>query len=261
MANTSMIEADDHQIVDWVEQFHRDGFLFLPGVLQPDLVTTLRADLDAVLEENPPPPGGAIELHPRMFERSSANLSLFDLEPIATFAEALINTTTHVIHNNSFRTPPGGGLSTWHQDDPSHYTVTHGEPPTNVRLPVLLFTANYYLTDVEEVAHGPTQCIPGSHLFGANPPNPIEGTPYEEQVVSCLGPAGSVVMFNNQVWHRGAPNTSQRTRYMTQISYARRIIGHKYAPFMNYQMPEHVYRDADERLRVLLGFLPGGAYG
>lgn len=23
---------------------------------------------------------------------------------------------------------------------------------------------------------------------------------------------------------------------------------------------EHVYRDADERLRVLLGFLPGGAY-
>jgi hypothetical protein len=68
-------------------------------------------------------------------------------------------------------------------------------------------------------------------------------------------------MFNCQVWHRGAPNTSDRIRYMTQISYARRLIGHKYYPFMNYQMPEHVYANADERLKRLLGFLPHGAYG
>ena len=117
------------------------------------------------------------------------------------------------------------------------------------------------LTDVDEVAQGPTQAIPGSHLFGAEPHNPIEGTPYEDQVVSGLGPAGSVFIFNNQVWHRGGPNQSGRTRYMAQITYARRIIGHKYLPFMNYQMPEHVYRGADERRRRLLGFLPHGAYG
>ena len=42
---------------------------------------------------------------------------------------------------------------------------------------------------------------------------------------------------------------------------ARRLIGHKYFPFMNYQMPEHVYADANPRLRRLLGFLPSGAYG
>jgi ectoine hydroxylase-related dioxygenase (phytanoyl-CoA dioxygenase family) len=72
----------------------------------------------------------------------------------------------------------------------------------------------------------------------------LAGTKYEERIVSCLGPAGSVVIFNNQVWHRGAPNTSDRVRAMTQVSYARRIIGHRYYPFMNYQMPEHVYKDA-----------------
>ena len=48
---------------------------------------------------------------------------------------------------------------------------------------------------------------------------------------------------------------------MTQISYARRLIGHKYAPFMNYNMPEHVYANADESHLELLGFLPNGAYG
>jgi hypothetical protein len=30
---------------------------------------------------------------------------------------------------------------------------------------------------------------------------------------------------------------------------------------MNYQMPERIYRDADERRKRLLGFLPHGAYG
>lgn len=257
---SEQVSAD--QIQQWVEQFHRDGFLFLKDVLDRETTDILRQDLDKVLAQNPPRPGGVIELHPRMFETSPANLSLFDLEPIVSFAEALVSPDCHVIHNNSFRTPTGGGgLITWHQDDASHYVVTHGEAPTNVHLPVLLFTANYYLTDVDTDANGPTQVIPGSHLYGGAPPASLEGTEYEDRGVSCLGPAGSVVLFNNQVWHRGGPNTSDRVRYMTQISYARRIIGHKYFPFMNYEMPEHVFADADERRRRLLGFLPSGAYG
>ena len=252
---------DPKQINEWVERFHHDGYLFLENVLPPSLTSHLRADLDRALQANPPSPSSVIELQHRMFETSAANLHLFDLEPIVSLAEALIDSPCHVIHNNSFRSPPGGGISTWHQDDPPHLIVTEGEPPKNVRLPVLFFTCNYMLTDLAEVAQGPTQAIPGSHLFGAEPPNPIEGTPYEDRVFSALGPAGSVTLFNNQVWHRGAPNQSDRVRYMTQITYARRIIGHKYNPFMNYQMPEHVYRNADERRRRLLGFLPHGAYG
>ena len=253
--------AEPQQIAAWIETFHRDGYLFLKNVLPPETVAALRADLDRALERDPPGSGARIQLRHRMFETSEANLRLFDMEPIVTFAEKLIDQVCHVIHNNSFRTPVGGGLSTWHQDDSSHFLVTEGEPPTNIRLPVLLFTCNYYLTDVDTVENGPTQVIPGSHLFGASPRDPIEGTEYEEMVVSNLGPAGSVIMFNNQVWHQGAPNTSDRVRYITQVSYARRIIGHKYAPFMNYVMPEHVYRDADPRLKQLLGFLPSGAYG
>lgn len=251
----------DAQLAAWVEQFHHDGFLFLPSVLPPALTAELRADLDRSLTETPPKPGGVIELCERMFERSAANLRLFDLEPVVSFAEALIDGPCHVVHNNSFRTPPGGGITRWHQDDPPHYLVTEGEPPTNVRLPVLLFTANYYLTDVPTVAHGPTQTVRGSHLFGAAPPAALEGTKWADRLVSHLGPAGSVIMFNNQVWHRGAPNASETTRSMAQVSYARRLVGHKYYPFMNYQLPEHVTRGASPRLQRLLGFLPHGAYG
>jgi ectoine hydroxylase-related dioxygenase (phytanoyl-CoA dioxygenase family) len=252
---------------EWVEQFHRDGYLFLPDFLTLDLVEQLKADLDRELESHDLTYTGeddanaTMRLRVRLFERSAANLSLFDMDPIAAFAELLIAPNCHVIHNNSFITRPGGGITTWHQDDASHYLVTHGEPPANVRLPVLFFTANYYLTDVTEREHGGTEVIPGSHLFGGTPPRIIEGTKYESMVVPCLGKAGSVVLFNNQVWHRGGPNRSDRVRYITQVTYGRRIISHMFYPFMNYQMPEHVYRDADDRRRRLLGFLDHGAYG
>ena len=253
--------ASNEKIGEWVEQFHRDGYLLLDEVLPLEWIDELRSDLDRALIQSNEEGDGVIQLHHRMFEKSHANLRLFDLEPIVTFAEALIATTTHVIHNNSFRTPVGKGITTWHQDDPPHFLVTEGEPPMNIRLPVLLFTANYYLTDVPAPDYGPTQVIPGSHLFGASPPSDMTGTKWEDRIVSCCGPAGSVIMFNNQVWHRGGPNNSDRVRYMTQCSYARRLVGHKYAPFMGYVMPPHCYEDANPRLKRLLGFLPSGAYG
>jgi ectoine hydroxylase-related dioxygenase (phytanoyl-CoA dioxygenase family) len=252
--------APSEQIAEWVEQFHRDGFLFIPSVLSPDHAAELKADLDRLLPIRGKT-GGGIEICERLFEESNANLRLFDLEPIVSFAEALIDTPCHVIHNNSFKSLIGGGITGWHQDDPPHYLVTEGEPPKNVRLPVLVFTANYLLTDAPSVEYGPMQVVPGSHLFGRRCPSKLEGTEWEEKIVTCAGPVGSVTMFNCQVWHRGAPNVSDRIRYMAQCTYGRRIVGHKYYPFMNYQMPEHVYRDADPRLMRLLGFLPHGPYG
>jgi ectoine hydroxylase-related dioxygenase (phytanoyl-CoA dioxygenase family) len=249
------------QIAEWVEQFHRDGYLFLQNVLPPDWVAELRADLDRMIVEQDKPLGGTIEIVERMFEGSPANVHLFDMEPIVSFAEALIDGPCHVIHNNSFRSPIGKGIVGWHQDDPPHMRLLHGEPPTNIRLAVTHFTCNYYLTDVTAEHPDGTEVIPGSHMFGAPPPPAIEGTEWEKRIARNIGPAGSVVMFNNQVWHHGGLNTSDRVRAVTQVTYARRIIGHKYYPFMNYQMPEHVYKDANPRLLRLLGFLPHGAYG
>ncbi len=75
---------------------------------------------------------------------------------------------------------------------------------------------------------------------------------------------GSAMVFNNQVWHRGAPTRTdegERMRYVTQVSYARKLVGHKYHPFMSYQMPAHCLEGASERKKRLLGFLPHGPYG
>ena len=141
----------------------------------------------------------------RMFEFRKANLRLFDMELIVSFSEALVAKNCPVIHNNSFVTRTGGQFG-WHRDDSPHYLVTEGTAPTNIRLPVLLFTGNYYLTDVTDPKCGGTEVIPGSHLFGKPCPDSFEGTEREDRIHYYLGQAGSVIMFNNQVWYRGGPN-------------------------------------------------------
>jgi len=253
------------QLAEWVASFHRDGYVFIHDVLPAETCARLRADFDAVL----PTKGGATECATRMFEKSPANLDLFACEPIVSLAEALLGEdnrygveTCHVVHNNSFRTRNGGGWSDWHQDDSPHFMCTDDNPPANIHLPVLLMTANYYLTDQESATNGPGQIIPGSHKFGKVPPSELAGTKWESQITTCTGRAGSVMVFNSQAWHRGSPNRSDRVRYVTQVSYGRKSIGHFYAPFMDYRMPEHAIAWADTpRKRRLLGYLPGGAYG
>lgn len=261
-----------------VEFFHEHGYLVIPHVLTPKRCQQLRADLERDLEQQTPLKNQRIFFSYRMFERSPANLELFELEPVISFAEELIGDTEdktvayqsgigfsnsiHVIHNNSFVvTPQNQGLanSAWHQDDSLHVLSLDGQPLKNIRLNVLAFTINFYLTDVMQVENGPTQVVPGSHLFGkACHPHLIDG---DYQIQSCLAPMGSAVCFNNQVWHRGAPNISDKPRYITQVTYGKRLVGHKFYPFMNYQMPEHCLDNASPRLKQLLGFLPHGAYG
>jgi hypothetical protein len=64
--------VSDTQIQAWVEQYHRDGFLFLPNVLPPDWVAELKQDLDRALAEQPHASlGGLIDECTRMVRRDS----------------------------------------------------------------------------------------------------------------------------------------------------------------------------------------------
>jgi hypothetical protein len=70
-----------------------------------------------------------------------------------------------------------------------------------------------------------------------------------------------VYFFNNQGWHRGAPNTSDQTRYIFSCSYSRRCMAQRFYPFMNYNMRQDIIDRADDRRRRVLGFHKSGAYG
>ncbi|MYE87807.1 hypothetical protein F4X33_02280, partial [Candidatus Poribacteria bacterium] len=72
--------VSEEQIQEWVEQFHRDGFLFLQNVLPSDWCAQMRKDLDWALKENPNGLNGVnelTELAHRMFQNIETNLKLF----------------------------------------------------------------------------------------------------------------------------------------------------------------------------------------
>jgi ectoine hydroxylase-related dioxygenase (phytanoyl-CoA dioxygenase family) len=249
-----------------IEQFHRDGYLVIPEALAADQVTRLRAGVERAFAE----PCAEAELYggnmgqiwrPKMFERGPEFEELVDNPGVIDLVEAILGADCHLIANSALRTGPGDGISNWHSDE----TVRFPRPadvPLDPRIPIPCFVLNfnYYLCDVDE-ALGPTQFVPGSHRSGRQP-NRGELTYEGRGVESARGPAGTAVMWHDQVWHRGAPNqTEDRVRWVQQAPYGRRFIAQRFYPFINYRMPEVILERANPRRKRLLGLHGIGAYG
>ena len=79
--------------------------------------------------------------------------------------------------------------------------------------------------------------------------------------VSLTCNAGDCIMYSNQMWHRGAPNRTDRTRLSVVPSYARRFVAQRFWPFLNYSLSRDILDQCNPRQRELLGEHPRGAYG
>jgi ectoine hydroxylase-related dioxygenase (phytanoyl-CoA dioxygenase family) len=251
-------------------QYHRDGFLVLPDVLSPGEIATLRQGVENAFASHCP----EADLYnmqaiwrPKMFEHGPAFEALVDHPGIAQLAEAVIGADYHLIANSALRTMPGKTITFWHVDEDVRLPLPAGVPlDPRITMPTYIFNAHYYLCDVD-VELGPTQFIPGSHRAGRYPaPADLDasGNPtYEGRgVFHAVGKAGTCVIWNDQTWHQGGPNTSQnRTRWAVQTPFARRWIAQRFYPFVNYRFPEEILARANPRRRRIFGLHGIGAYG
>ena len=112
------------------------------------------------------------------------------------------------------------------------------------------------MSDCTSPLNGPTHLVPGSHRFG----RVVDPNEAEELAIPMCGEAGTAVLINSNIWHRGCENRSTIARDTLQITWARRIIGHKHKTIMDYVMPPSVYAGRDEKTMEKLGYLQGGAY-
>lgn len=255
--------------------FYVNGFVILNNALDPDMISRLRDDLSRANSLHKKSKKDEKNCRHRVnkcfFENSPATVDLIENSKLTDFAQFVIgdvpgaregsnSLTAHVIHNNAFTIPPGGRgqAPSWHVDDPLQQVIipTNYTLPPCIRLPVLNATYMIWLSDCDEPCKGPTYVVPGSHRYG-RPVNPIEA---DKKGIPMCGKAGTAVLINANVWHRGCANTSDVPRETLQITFARRIIGHKFKTIMNYQMPPHVIEGRSDILKERMGFLEGGAY-
>lgn len=255
--------------------FYDNGYVICENALDTTMLSRLKNDLysaeDKLVVKSRHKKKGNHQVHKCFFEHSGATRDLIADSKLVDFAQYVIadvpgnrpgsnSLSAHLIHNNAFVVPPGGRgqAPVWHIDDPPQQIILPPNYvlPAEVRLPVLHATYMCWLSDCSTPENGPTYVVPGSHRFGREV-NAEEATRLE---VPMCGKAGTAVLINPNTWHRGCANSSTTPRETLQLTFARRMIGHKFKTIMNYQMPEWVLVGRDETFCQRMGFLSGGAY-
>lgn len=261
------------------DDFMHQGFVLLPSILDSSTITSLRKVIDdndnkkktktkkkqkvkhtvyrCVFEDHP-------ELCLRVFKNETILSIVKQLLGCCGSARGKEDSslTTHVIHNNAYRIDPGskGQASNWHTDDSPTFQTTDGKPlPINVIVSPLVLTCMYFLNGINTPGDGGTRVIENSHRFGELCSNDTSSK-YQQLYTKC--PTGSVLTLSSHTWHRGsAIESGCNPRYVFQVTYGRRLVGHKHGSVMNYNLPTRIEKVLEtEEDRKLMGFLQGGAY-
>ena len=257
-----------------IDRFHRDGFVHIPGVLEAGEMQALRDRTDALLDDPLLAEEEDLGLHDRRYvqmhgegdrRRSFILRNTIALdgifremllrEPILSLAEAIVGPNCRFCGQNVLRNQSGVAIERWHVDGAVHFPVPESVLRHNPRIrpPVLWITVQMALSDIERIEHGPTQYVPGSHLSGKDP-NSQENPEFEGQgPVSVFCKAGDIYVQDPQCWHRGAPNRSDRTRYLMQSQYAVDWAFRRFGWMNRVPIPEDARVSASDRLLQLLG--------
>ena len=252
---------DDSQLEQILDQFYQDGFSLIPGVLTEGEIRAIREVTDRCF--NDPVLVGTdytsgngdgfvlrntIELDPIFVD-------MLIREPILSLAEAILGVGCKFCGQNVIRNAPGQAISKWHVDDrvefPLPDNVSRHDP--RIRMPIQWITIQMALSDIDSEKDGPTQFVPGSHYSGRIPNSQDRPVFEDKQPVSVLCKAGDIYLQNNQCWHRGAPITSIRTRYMFQSQYAAHWAYRRFNEYNRVPVPPKVLSRASKKLQVVLG--------
>ncbi|MBM3263203.1 MAG: phytanoyl-CoA dioxygenase family protein [candidate division Zixibacteria bacterium] len=244
-------------------RFHRDGYALIPSVLTPDEVSAIREVSDRLFSD--PALAGTKYIQRDFILRNTLELDpifvdMLIREPIVGLAEAIVGKDCKFCGQNLIRNPKGVAISQWHVDDRVEFPLPDDVPrhDPRIRMTVQWFTIQMALTDIDSDENGPTQFVPGSHYSG-RPPNSQEHPTFEGRgPVSMLCKAGDIYLQNNQCWHRGAPVTSGRMRYIIQSQYAARWAFTRFGEYNRVPIPASVLSQSDERVYNVMGLQPTG---
>jgi hypothetical protein len=246
--------------------YNREGCALIPDVWNAREVAAFKTAVDKVFDDPKAKTTDTFSgpfIAMRLFEWDNVFRDALAREPIIGLMEALLGRDCHLISNNVIRNRPGEAISTYHVDERISFALPESVARFDPRMtmPTTILNVQMPLSDLEEMQYGPTEYVPDSHYSGRLPNDLFDPTWEGKKGVPIFCKAGDIYLQNGQVWHRGAPNASDRTRYLLQQSYGTRMIAQRFFPFLNYRMPDHVLEGADERLLRVLGKHPPGPYG
>lgn len=230
---------------------HEWGFVLLPGVLDSERIAAVRAAIDCLQPIHWDYQGLVDDHYKCVFNRDPFWLPYLDLPGVIELAEAALGADCHVIGQTAWRSHPGFVGAELHVD---YLAMALPEAlladPTFV-LPMQICTAMLYLDDINADLC-PTRVIPGSHQSGRTPKAGEDSwRGCHAEPVLCR--AGDVLMLRSELWHAGSRNRTDRSRYLLQVHYGRRMVAQKFSPYLRFRFNPTVLAAATPRQRRLLG--------
>lgn len=188
-----------------------DGYVILPGILEPSFVERAKRELGAAIEADRGRYGPRAERDYGMVMlcalHGGAFLELFDNERLLAPFNAVLDDECIVYAYTSSSMPPSGA---------NYSARIHTDSPRIIPGYVTNMGATILLDDFTE-ENGATWFLPGSQTR-ADAPSDEEFYGRGQRV---LAPAGSVFFFNARLWHAGGANRTQSWRHALTINMGR----------------------------------------
>jgi len=242
-------------------QLEREGYAHIKGVLAPEEIAALAAEMTEVFDSTEPDRAHDVrnEFRHGMFNRSPLSQKAIASRAILDVIEPLIGEDCHVIANTAWRNTHGHQGGNWHIDAGPHVPRPEGvEWPDAIPYPIFCIGMHLFMEDCT-LEHGPTAVLPGSHRSGRFPPHDrladLSLTYQNTGPVFLAAKAGDAILFVSDVWHRGTPAKEGKRRFFLQCHYGRRDIQQRIFPTaeISHVVPEAAARAETERERQLIG--------
>jgi len=222
-----------------------DGFVRLPGALDPALVEDLRDAVDAVWSRHRQGSASAA-LHLLAFLREDQRfVRLLDHRPVIDVVAEALGPNIFMYHAHLDVHPPEHEPATtwmWHQDG----GVQNRDLETSPR-PRMSVKVAYFLTDASSPDRGNFVVLPGSHRLDAlerpSTGNVVPGA------VPILAEPGDAIVFDRRLWHMRSANRSAVTRKALFLAYTYRWV----RPRDDLRLPPAMVADLTPVQRQLAG--------
>jgi ectoine hydroxylase-related dioxygenase (phytanoyl-CoA dioxygenase family) len=230
-------------MTDPVESLQRDGYAILERAIDRAACEELIAML-APFEQGRPMGRNAFEgrRSHRVYSlagKGPAFRALAEQPDVLAVLDRVLLPSYLLSTEQSIRLHPGEAAQTWHTDDGFYLTPRHA--PRTLAITVIWaiedFTAD----------NGATELIPGSHRWADQHPDDM-GT----AAVPAVMPAGSALLFDAALWHRGGSNRSSGTRLAISPQYCQPYLRPQESQLLI--VPPDAARACSDRMRSLLGY-------
>lgn len=241
--------AED-ELTRLADQIRVNGYAVLPGRLPEPLVAAMRErflELLAMRVAAEPTNRGANRYQMYVpWETPFADPQFYENEDVLALAEAVMGLDLALVYLASDTPLPGSDYQRVHSDTRLLF------PETRLSLPAYGLVLNVPLVDCTE-ENGSLEFWPGGTHLSPIRPGPEEMDRLAAQLPSARAnlPAGSLLLRDLRMWHRGTPNRSSLPRPHLALVYTR--------PWYRFEqqpptLPRTAYDALSERARRLLRF-------